>query len=300
MITVRVPASTANLGPAFDCLGLALDLWNETSFELSGASINIEISGEGQDTLPRNDRNLILRAFARVFQEASKKPPIGISVIAKQDIPLSSGLGSSAAAWLTGLLAANMLLENPLGREDILQIGAEIEGHADNLAAALYGGLVLVTQDRNKFSAQKLECAPLHAVVVLPEIKLSTRDARQALPSDLPMKDAVFNIGRSIQVVEAMRAGDISALAAAMQDKLHQPHRLPLIPGAAEALEAAHKAGAAAALSGAGPSVIAFIEEGREKAVTEAMRAPFAEKGVKTRQYFLKSSEKGAQVNSKV
>jgi homoserine kinase len=298
MITVRVPASTANLGPAFDCLGLALDLWNETSFELSDSKLSIEISGEGRDTLPHNNRNLILRSFARVYQEAGKIPPTGVAVVAKQEIPLSSGLGSSAAACLTGLLGANALLETPLSREDVLQIGAEIEGHADNLAAALYGGLVLVIQEENKFSAQKLECAPLIAVVILPEIKLSTRDARKALPAEVSMKDAVFNIGRSIQIVEAMRAGDIPVVAAAMEDRLHQPHRLPLIPGAALALEAAHKAGAAAALSGAGPSVIAFIEEGREKAVTEAMRAPFAEKGIKTRQYFLKSSEKGAQVNS--
>jgi homoserine kinase len=296
MITVRVPASTANLGPAFDCLGLALDLWNETSFELSDNTLSIEISGEGQGTLPRNDRNLILRAFARVYQEAGKKPPTGVALIAKQEIPLSSGLGSSAAACLTGLLAANALLKDPLSHQEILQIGAEIEGHADNLSAALFGGLVLVNQNGSKFSAQKLECAPLTAVVVLPEIKLSTREARKALPSEVSMKDAVFNIGRSIQVVEAMRTADIPALAAAMEDRLHQPHRLPLISGAAEALEAARQAGAAAALSGAGPSVIAFIEEGREKAVTEAMRAPFAEKGVKTRQYLLKSSETGARV----
>jgi homoserine kinase len=299
MITVRVPASTANLGPAFDCLGLALDLWNETSFEVSGGEINIEINGEGQETLPPNDRNLILRAFARVYQEAGKEPPTGVAVVAKQEIPLSSGLGSSAAACLTGLLAANALLGAPLSRKDILQIGAEIEGHADNLAAALYGDLVLVIQDGNKFSAQKLECAPLIAVVILPQIKLSTRDARKALPAEVPMKDAVSNIARSIQVVEAMRSGDIPALSAAMQDKLHQPYRLPLILGAAEAIEAARQAGAAAALSGAGPSVIAFIEVGHEKAVTEAMRAPFAEKGVKTRQYLLKSSEKGAQVAAK-
>jgi homoserine kinase len=299
MTTVRVPASTANLGPAFDCLGLALDLWNETTFELSGNTINIDVSGEGQDTLPRNDRNLVLRAFARLYQEAGKKPPIGVALHARQEIPLSSGLGSSAAASLTGLLAANSLLGDPLRREDILQLGAEIEGHADNLAAALYGGLVLVTQDGSRFFAEKLECAQLIAVVVLPEIKLSTRDARKALPAEVPMKDAIFNIGHGIQVVDAMRTGDIQALAAAMDDRLHQPHRLPLIPGAAEALQTARKAGAAAALSGAGPSLIAFIEEGREKAITETMRAPFAEKGVKTRQYLLKNSEEGARVEVK-
>lgn len=296
MITVHVSASTANLGPAFDCLGLALDLWNETSFELAGNNLNIEISGEGQETLPRNDRNLILRAFERVYQETGKSLPAGIAINAKQDIPLGSGLGSSAAACLTGLLGGNVLLGEPLSREDILQIGAEIEGHADNLAAALHGGLVLVTQENGYFSAQNLECKVLTAVIVLPEILLSTRAARQALPAQVALKDAVFNIGRSIQVVESLRTGDISVLATAMDDKLHQPYRLPLIPGAAEALEAARKAGAAAALSGAGPSVIAFIEERRVKAITEVLRAPFADKGIKTRQYLLKSSEKGAQV----
>jgi len=131
-----------------------------------------------------------------------------------------------------------------------------------------------------------------------PGVRLSTREARAALPTHVSRADAVFNIAHSIQVVEALRNGDISALASAFQDRMHQQYRLPLIPGAAEALAAAQQAGAAAALSGAGPSLIAFVEEGREKAISEALRAPFAEKGVKTQIYVLNTTSKGAEINA--
>jgi homoserine kinase len=157
---------------------------------------------------------------------------------------------------------------------------------------------VLVTRDGWRFSARPLDCARLQAIFVLPEIQFGTRESRGALPKDVPLADAVFNIGKSLQTAEALRKGDIQALAAAIQDKLHQPYRLPLIPGAAEALEAARKAGAAAALSGAGPGLIAFTEEGREKAVSEAMQAAFEGRGVKTKEYLLKSAESGATVKS--
>lgn len=308
VITVRVPASTANLGPAFDCLGLALDLWNETTFELSSAaiasgakqspSVNIRISGEGEGHLPRDERNLIFRALKHLFEENGQPLPTGLTITCKQAIPLSSGLGSSAAATLTGLLAANALMGEPHKLTYLLQLGAGMEGHADNMAAALHGGLVLVSEGDLGWSAHTLECAPLTAIVVLPELRLSTRAAREALPEQVSLRDAVFNIGRGLQVAEALRHGDVPALADAMQDRLHQPYRLPLIPGAAEALEAARQAGAAAALSGAGPGLIAFVEEGREKIITETLRAPLVDKGMKTRQFLLKTTAAGAQVQT--
>ena len=295
-VKIRVPASTANLGPAFDCLGLALDLWNETSFEPNGDELVVEIGGEGENEIPRDKSNLIVEAFKRVYAEARQEAPAGLQIKCEQKIPLGSGLGSSAAAILAGMLGANALLGEHFKTQDLLQFGAEMEGHADNLAAALFGGLVLVTQEGGRQAAQRLDCVPLYAVVVLPEVRLTTKEARIALPKQVPLADVVFNIGRSLQVAEALRQGDIPALATAMQDKLHQPHRLPLIPGAAEALEAARQAGAAAALSGAGPGLIAFVEEGREKAITEALRAPLAQRGIKTSQYLLRSSDQGAQV----
>jgi homoserine kinase len=297
-IVIRVPASTANLGPAFDCLALALDLWNETRVELTGDGLVLEISGEGADTLPHDENNRIVQAMARIYSEVGEKFPAGLHINCTQRIPPGSGMGSSAVATATGLLAANWLLGQPQKFAYLLQLGAELEGHADNLAASLFGGLVLVKQEASGPVVQKLDCPPLNAVVVRPEIKLSTKESRNVLPKQVALSDAVFNIGHSIQAVEALRNGDIEALAAAFQDRLHQPYRLPLIPGAAEAIAAAQHAGAAAALSGAGPSLIAFVEEGREKSIAEALRAPFAEKGVKTQIYVLKSTTKGAEVTS--
>lgn len=295
-VTVHVPGSSANLGPAFDCLALALDIRNEVHFALGGEGLKIEISGEGAAKLPRNEKNLIYRAFQRLYEEVSQPLPQGLHIQYTQRVPPGSGLGSSAAARLAGLLGANELLGQPLKADMILQLGAELEGHADNFAASQFGGLVLITRDEWRFSAQQLECAPLQAVFILPDLQFGTRESRGALPKDLPMASAVFNIGKSLQTAEALRKGDIQALATAMQDKLHQPYRLPLILGAAEALVAARKAGAAAALSGAGPGLIAFIEEGGEKVVSEAMRAAFEGRGVKAREFLLKSSAIGAEV----
>lgn len=296
VVAVRVPASTANLGPAFDCLGLALDLWNETRVELAGDRLVLEISGEGAESLPHDENNRIVQAIQRVYTEVGEKIPSGLHITCLQRIPPGGGIGSSAAATAAGLLAANTLLGQPQKLPYLLQLGAELEGHADNLAASLFGGLILVTQEPGGPAAQKLECMPLSAVVIRPEQRLTTKESRSALPRQVAMEDAVFNIGHAIQVIEALRNGDIPALVNAFQDRLHQQYRLPLIPGAAEALAAAQQAGAAAALSGAGPSLIAFVEEGREKSIAEALRAPFAEKGVKAQIYVLKSTTKGAEV----
>ncbi|MBX3046903.1 MAG: homoserine kinase [Anaerolineales bacterium] len=296
MVRVRVPASTANIGPAFDCLALALDLWNEAEFELGGEGLQIAVSGEGAERLPRHERNLVYRAVRRVYEEVSEPPPLNIRIRCHNNIPLGSGLGSSAAASLAGLLGANALLGNPLKPELVLRLGAELEGHADNLAAALYGGLVLVKHTEWRTTAQPLACAAWQAVYVLPEVRLSTRAARAALPKKVSLADAVFNIGQTLAVREALGSGDLAALAEAMQDRLHQPYRLPLLPGAAEALQAARQAGAAAGLSGAGPGLIAFVAPGREQAVLAAMRAAFEGHKLAVRQLVLRSSAQGAEV----
>lgn len=298
MVTIRVPASTANLGPAFDCLGLALDLWNETSLEIAGDSLVIEVEGEGAGRIPLDETNLTFRAFRRFCDEVGQPTPQGLRIIGKQRIPFGAGLGSSAAAILTGLLGASALLSKPVDKQKLLQLAAELDGHADNVGAALFGGLVLVSETDGRFQAQQLEAPKLHAIAIAPEQVLSTHDSRRALPKQVDFGDAVFNISRSLRVSEALRNGDIDALSAAMEDKLHQPYRFGLIPNAAEAVASARQAGAAAALSGAGPTVIAFVEEGREKAIAEAMRAPFAESGVKTHLYLLTSTSQGAQVSA--
>jgi homoserine kinase len=297
-ITIRVPATSANLGPGFDSLGLALDLWNETSITLA-IEHTIQISGEGAEKLSVGENNLIIQSAQKLADCAGKRlPPFHVDCVNK--IPLSSGLGSSAAAKLTGLLAANSLLGKPLSTAEILSLGTEMEGHPDNVAAALLGGLVVSTMDHGKVIAHKItgieNVPPIYTTVVLPEFHLPTQESRTALPHQVSLKDAVHNISRSVLVAEAFRNGDVDLLGKAMTDTLHQPHRLPLIPGAQAAMDAAKAAGAsAAALSGAGPSVIAFASK-RDSAIGEAMKHAFEERGLTARIFSLKISNHGAEV----
>ncbi|HKG54076.1 MAG TPA: homoserine kinase, partial [Anaerolineales bacterium] len=278
-ITIRVPATSANLGPGFDSLGLALDLWNETSITLA-IEHTIQISGEGAEKLSLGENNLIIQSAQKLADCAGKRlPPFHVDCVNK--IPLSSGLGSSAAAKLTGLLAANALLGKPLSTAEILSLATEMEGHPDNVAAAFLGGLVVSTMDNGNVVAHKItgaeNASPIYATVVLPEFHLPTQESRTALPQQVSLKDAVHNISRTVLVAEAFRNGDVDLLGKAMTDTLHQPHRLPLIPGAQAAMDAAKAAGAsAAALSGAGPSVIAFSSK-QDPAIGEAMKHTFEE-----------------------
>ena len=154
-------------------------------------------------------------------------------------IPLASGLGSSAAAIITGLLGANAMMNNALSNTDILNLATEIEGHPDNVAPALLGGLVATVVNEGKIIARKLDVAGCAITIVLPDFHFTTKQARAALPKHVPMKDAVHNISRAVLVTEAFRTGDLDLLGKVMEDALHQPYRLPLIPGAQEAMEAA-------------------------------------------------------------
>jgi homoserine kinase len=303
-VTVRVPATTANLGPGFDCLGLALDLWNQAAFSLHGAGIRLEIQGEGAGQLPENAENLLFQALTRVYQACGQPLPPGLHIRCRNRIPLGSGLGSSAAAILAGLLGANALLGSPLSSAELLRIGTDMEGHADNLGAALLGGLVIVASQpdkqgeagRKSFILKKISIPPPAVAVAIPRLELSTRAARAALPAQVPLADAVYNLGRTALVIEALRQGDLELLGQVMDDHLHQPYRLPLIPGAAQALQAARQAGAsAAALSGAGPAIAAFSHGGAE-AIAAAMAAAFQQAGVPARGLALRVSDAGSRL----
>ena len=297
-VMIQTPATTANLGPGFDCLGLALDLWNKTTFSLDGNSIRVKVRGEGAGLLPLDDRNLVLRSALRLYQTAGAPLPEGLSILCENHIPMGSGLGSSAAAIIAGLVGANSLLGNPVSQDEILRLAAAIEGHPDNVAAALYGGLTLVATVGEGVIARRLPVAPLVVALAVPAIHLPTSVSRAALPREVPLSDAVFNISRNAFVIEALRTGDLPLLGKVMEDRLHQPFRLKLIPGGEEAFSAARKAGAAAvALSGAGPSVIAFApaEDGLVAAqkIGEAMASAFARANVQARCIILKLTEKG-------
>lgn len=293
--TVKVPATSANLGPGFDALGLALDLWNESTFEWA-EDFNVKMEGEGQGKLHQGRNNLIVRAALKLAERAEKtlQP---FTVQCKNQIPLGSGMGSSSAAILTGLLGANALLENPFSREELLNIASEMEGHPDNVAPALLGGLVVSTMDEGRVIARQIPLGiNLCITIALPDFYLPTKQARAALPRKISMKNAVHNISRAVLVTEAFRSGDLTLLGKAMNDKLHQPYRLRLIPGAIAAMEAAKETGASAvALSGAGPSLIAFSSK-TEAAVGESMKRAFEQAGLAARIFHLRGARRGAEI----
>jgi len=294
-ITIKVPATSANLGPGFDALGLALDLWNETVITPAD-DFSVTVQGEGADRLTSGKNNLIVRAAHKLAERAGKPLP-SFHADCVNAIPLSSGLGSSAATILTGLLAGNTLLENPLSNEETLNLASEMEGHPDNVAPALMGGLVVSTTDEGRVIARRIPIGTdIHVTIALPDFYLPTKQARAALPRKISMKNAVHNISRAALVVEALRTGELDLLTQAMTDRLHQPYRLKLIPGAMSAMEAAKEAGAAAvALSGAGPGLIAFSSKA-EAGIGEAMRRAFEAAGLKARIFHLRVSGHGAEI----
>ena len=297
-VSVRVPASTANLGPGFDCLAAALDLWNETYVEIGGNQTVVSIEGEGAGQLPEDENNLLVQSAHAFARQMGQRLPPGLRIRCKNAIPLGSGLGSSAAAVLAGAMAANALLDYPGSSTDLLTCTTQIEGHADNAAASLMGGLVAVAQDQGQVIVRRWNLPALQLVVITPDFELSTREARAALPDQYSRADAVFNISRTVMVVEALRSADLDLLSRMMDDRLHQPYRLPLIPGAEQAFQAARAAGAVAvALSGAGPSLLAVSHNTQQAAdIAAAMQSAFAQAGLTTRVFTPSVSARGAEV----
>jgi homoserine kinase len=295
-VTVTVPATTANLGPGFDCLGLALGLYNELTLGPAESGLVVTVAGEGAGTIPAGADNLVLRAAERVFAQVGRRPP-GLRLHQRNAIPVGSGLGSSAAATLAGILAADALVDGRLSRNDVLRLATEMEGgHADNVAPALVGGLVLVNREAGEFLLEPLPVADLRLLVVLPAFELPTAVARAALPPQVPLDDAIFNAARTALLIRALAEGDYAKIGRAMHDRLHQPYRLPLIPGMAAAFAAARQAGAAGvALSGAGPSLIAFAPSGHEQIAAAAIDA-FHQAGLPARSWLLTPDHQGALV----
>lgn len=293
-IRVRVPATTANLGPGFDGMGLALGLYNEIEAEPASA-LEVVIVGEGADRLPRDATNRVVRAAAALFERmGSEVPPMRLRCYNR--IPLMSGLGSSAAAVVGGLALAQawMGLSDP--PEVLLELATDLEGHPDNVAPALLGGLVLVTRDEDGLIAARVPIPPMRVVIALPGVSVSTEMARRLLPTHLPLADVVYQIGHVALLVHAFREGDWKLLGRAMRDRLHEPYRAQLIPGYERAVAAARAAGAAAVcISGSGPALAAFAPEGHE-AIAAAMAAAFEEAGVPARTWIVEAAFEGVQV----
>jgi len=292
MIKIRVPATSANLGPGFDCLGLALDIWNEVNFEEADES-TYQVTGEGAGRLNRRPKNLLTDSFKQVY-EICGKPLRGANIQAHNNILLNSGLGSSAAAIVAGIYGANELLDKPLDTKALLKLAAEIEGHPDNVAAALLGGLVISLPTQEQILTRKFDDLPsLNIVIVKPDVHWPTRIARSVLPKTVSRIDAVFNIAHALLVVDALRTGDLDLLLHAMDDRIHQPYRLNQIPGGLVAFKLARELGAAA-LSGAGPSIICFVPTGKGEEAKLKLIDVFAKQGIEARVLITKPSILGA------
>jgi homoserine kinase len=297
-VRVIAPATTANLGPGFDCLGLTLDLWNVATFTLGGEGIEVHVVGEGSDVLPRDAGNLMVRAFRRLVDEVGAPMPEGLRIDCEVAVPLASGLGSSASATAAGLLAANEFLGRPVGAGTILALATEVEGHPDNVAAALDGGLVVVVNGEEGLLTERIEVRPIEVALAVSQLDYTTTASRAELPTYVALADAVYNMGRAALVVEALRRGDLELLGKAMDDRLHQALRLEHMPGGMAAMAAAREAGAAAvAVSGSGPSLIAFPAPGAAvHDVAAAMVAALARAGVGSRPFTLATTDRAAEV----
>lgn len=269
-VTVKVPATTANLGPAFDCVGMALDLFNSVTLEISGNQ-SFAISGEGEKFLPKSADNRIFKAVQAVYAEIHKPLPV-LAVSCVNEIPLVRGLGSSSAAALSGLVAANALEGGPITQERILEMAVEIEGHPDNVAPALLGGCQIVVQNGDKIVTSAVKVADgLKAVLFIPDFQMSTSKARSLLAKEISRKDAVFNIGRTALLCNALSTGDWCQLKVATEDRLHQQARESMFPAMPKIISAALEAGAHGAfLSGAGPTIIALASE-KQNEIESAM-----------------------------
>ncbi len=259
-VVVKAPATTANMGPGFDCLGMALDIWNTVSVE-TGAS-SFEISGEGKDNLPKDATNLLYGSFVRVYEGIGKPVP-SVRIRCRNEIPLGRGLGSSAAAVASGLLAASELSGANIPANRLLALAADIEGHPDNAAAAIMGGCRVVVSDGDALITAAVPIpADLKVVLFVPEVPMPTEQARGILPQMVDRRDAVFNIGRAALLVNAFASGDLTHLSTATQDRLHQPAREAIFYPMKNIFRAAMAAGALGVfLSGAGSAVLALARD---------------------------------------
>lgn len=313
-VKVRVPASSANLGPGYDVIGIALKLYNELELRVhpvesstfgGGATespfprVKIEIEGEGADSLPRDEKNIVCQATKQIFR-AYRLPLTAYRFVLKLNnrIPLARGLGSSAAARLAGILSANALCGNFFSTEEVLNLAAKLEGHPDNVVPQLVGGLCVSVFNNGSVQYVRLGVPKnLCAVVCIPDFELSTKKARAVLPKKILHADAVYNLSRVALLLGAFVKKDYSFLKMAMEDRLHQNYRKKLVPGFEQVLESGYQSGALGiALSGAGPSLLAFASKVKAQEVGKAMEKGFKKFGVNAQSKVLEFEPFGAKV----
>lgn len=296
MVRVQVPATTANLGPGFDCLGMALKFHNTVEMSVhTEKRLSIEVLGEGAQEIARDESNLVYRAALLLFRKVNFNPP-GLRIRLINNIPLARGLGSSAAAVVGGLVAANILAGNRVPFREVLNMAHQLEGHPDNVAPALMGGVVVAVAVEGEVRCLKIDPPPgLKVAVAIPDFHLATQAAREVLPQQVGLADAVYNLSRAALLVASLQQGRLDMLSTAMEDRLHQPYRASLVPGLKKVLAAARLAGArGACLSGAGPTVVAFADSNLEH-IARVMKETFRESGVNARTLVLEPSIVGVR-----
>lgn len=259
MIKIQVPATSANLGAGFDALGLALGFYNFVEMEESD---RIDISSADGLDIPKDENNMIYVAARDLYEVCGRKMP-GMKIVQTNNIPMARGLGSSSACIVAGLAGANHLLGNPLTQDDLVDLAAQIEGHPDNTAPALLGGIVTAVFDGRKVHWVKQEVyTKLRFVTIIPDFELKTEKARACLPSQVSHKDAVYNLSRAALFSASLLTGKFENLRTAVHDRLHQPYRMELIPHCREVFDIAYTHGAYGAyISGAGPTIMAIVDE---------------------------------------
>lgn len=292
MIKVTVPATSANLGPGFDCMGIALSLHNVFTFEKIKEGLIVEGNVKSFD----DEDNLIYTSMKRCFEKIGYTPK-GLRITSTSTVPLSRGLGSSATCIIGGILGANALAGNKLTKEQVLELATEIEGHPDNVAPALLGGCITAVMDNEKVYHSKINVPDgMKFYALIPNMKLATKKAREILPKEVSFEDAVYNLSRASLLTSALSNGEFELIKVAGKDRLHQQYRGELIDGYDSIIEVSEKAGAYGAfLSGAGPTILIAVDD-KDKAVYSAIR-----KHVESLKYFWEIKElfidnKGAKI----
>ncbi|MFD7920046.1 homoserine kinase [Streptomyces sp. NPDC059740] len=263
-VRVRTPATSANLGPGFDAFGLSLGLYDDVVVRVADTGLHIDIAGEGADTLPRDEGHLLVRSMRRTFEVLGGQPR-GLEIVCANRIPHGRGLGSSSAAICAGILAARAVTiggDQRLDDAALLELATEIEGHPDNVAACLLGGFTLAWTDTGAARAVRLDPdESVVPVVFVPDRPVLTETARGLLPRTVPHSDAAANAGRAALLVEALSRRP-ELLLAATEDRLHQDYRAPAMPESVALVNRLRGDGVPAVISGAGPTVLALVEDG--------------------------------------
>lgn len=310
-ISVKVPATTANLGSGFDCLGMALPVYNtitieETVLPGTGIEINVMNDNEAADELlmehiPMDENSIIYKAVELLYNSIGQTPS-ELKITVQSQIPIARGLGSSASVIVGGLLAANELLGRPADEVALLSIATEVEGHPDNVTPAIVGGLVLSSQEEDgSILYRKLNWPEeWNITVCVPDYELSTEISRSVLPKEVPMEDAVFNAKRLGMFIQAVNTKDAELMKLALQDKLHQPYRMKLVPGLDKIIEnLKHEENVlGCVLSGAGPSIIVISQKNNLDKIKSIIKDTWEDMNVKVNIMTLPVENEGAQIIS--